>query len=62
MDEFKKDFHSQRLCYFLNGKTFFQVHKAVEYLMWDLKRSEQFAFGYLELLRDEYYRNQEMKQ
>ena len=59
-DEYKKDFHSQKFCWVLDGRTLFQPQNAKEYLI-KQKRSEQFAVGYLVLLKDEYYRLREQK-
>ena len=55
-DEYKKDFFSQKYCWVLDGRTFWQPKIAKEYLIKMQKRTEQFAVGYLVLLKDEYYR------
>jgi len=61
-DEYKKDFHSQKFCWILDGRTFWQPQTAKEYLIKMQKRTEQFAVGYLVLLKDEYFRLKEQKE
>jgi len=61
-DEYKKDFHSQKYCWVLDGRTFWQPQNAKEYLIKNQKRSEQFAVGYLVLLKEEYSRLKEQKE
>ena len=55
-DEYKKDFFSQKFCWVLDGRTFWQPQSAKGYLTKRQKRTEQFALGYLVLLKDEYFR------
>jgi len=61
-DEYKKDFFSQKFCWVLDGRTFWQPQNAKEYLIGMQKRTEQFAVGYLVLLKDEYFRLKEQKE
>ena len=60
-DEYKKDFFSQKYCWVLDGRTFYQPQNAKDYLT-KQGRSEQFAVGYLALLKDEYYRLKEKEE
>jgi len=61
-DEYKNDFFSQKFCWVLDSRTFFQHQSAKEYLIRMQKRSEQFVVGYLVLLKEEYYRLKDQKE